>query len=89
MFDEDRNTHTVTAIKDIRSGEEIFCDYGTNYQLGGKLAGKYDTLAGHIPPPKWYKKLFAAPENLKPFQAFQVNPMFWGLLSTLLQITNF
>ena len=55
VFDEDRNTHTVTAIKDIRSGAEIFCDNGTNYQLGGELAGKHDTLVGHRPPPKWYR----------------------------------
>ena len=37
--------HTVTAMKDVR----------TDNQLGGELAGKHDTLAGHRPPPKWYK----------------------------------
>ena len=55
MFDEDRNVHTIAAIKDIYSGEEIFCDYGDKYQLLGGLAGKHDTLAGHRPPPKWYR----------------------------------
>ena len=55
LFDEDRNTHTIHAIKDIGSNEEIFCDYGKSYQLEGKLAGKHDTLAGHRPPPKWYR----------------------------------
>ena len=55
VFDEDRNTHTIHAIKDIGSNEEIFCGYGKSYQLEGKLAGKHDTLAGHRPPPKWYR----------------------------------
>ena len=55
VFDEDRNVHTVAAIKDIYSGEEFFCDYGDKYQLHGVLAGKYDTLAAHRPPPKWYR----------------------------------
>ena len=53
VFDEDINIHTIAAIKSIHSGEEIFCDYGPNYQLYGVLAGKHDTLAGHRPPPKW------------------------------------
>ena len=33
VFDEDRNTHSIAAIKDIYSGEEIFCEYGPNHQL--------------------------------------------------------
>ena len=55
VFDEDRNVHTVAAIKGIYSGEEIVCDYGDKYQLYGDLAGRHDTLAGHRPPPKWYR----------------------------------
>ena len=55
VFDEDRNVHTVAAIKDIHSGEEIFCDYGDKYQLHGNLAGKHYTLAAYRPPPKWYR----------------------------------
>ena len=55
VFDEDRNIHTIVAIKSIHSGEEIFCDYGPNYQLHGVFAGTHDTLAGHRPPPKWYR----------------------------------
>ena len=55
QFDTVRNMHVIVAIKDIYSGEEIFCDYGPNYQLHGVLAGKHDTLAGHRPPPKWYR----------------------------------
>ena len=55
LFDEERNVHTVAAIKDIYSGEQFFCDYGNTYQLQGELAGKHDTLAGHRPPPKWYR----------------------------------
>ena len=47
VFDEYRNIHTIEAIQPIHSGEEIFCDYGPNYQLHGVLAGKHDTLAGH------------------------------------------
>ena len=55
VFDEDRNVQTVAAIKDIYSGEEIFCDYGDIYQLHGDLEGRHNTLAGHRPPPKWYR----------------------------------
>ena len=42
VFDEDRNVHTIAAIK-------------YKYQLHGDLAGKHDTFAGHRPPPKCYR----------------------------------
>ena len=44
VFDEDINVHTIAAIKDIYSGEEIFCDYGDKYQLHGGLAGMHNNI---------------------------------------------
>ena len=35
VFDEDRNTHTVAAIKYIGPGKEIFYDCGAKYQIDG------------------------------------------------------
>ena len=55
VFDEDRNVHTIAAIKETYLGDEIFCDYGDKYQLQGDLVGSHDTLEEHSPPPKWYK----------------------------------
>lgn len=57
VWDDHRNIHLVIAVKDIFSGEEIFCDYGPHYQLQGKYAGKHATLAAKRPPPKWYRQL--------------------------------
>ena len=58
MYDADRIPHTITAIQDIYSGKEIFCeicDCGAKYQLGETLAGTHATLAGQRPPPKWHR----------------------------------
>ena len=47
---------TLLQLLKIFIREKIFfCDYGNKYQLEGELAGKHDTLAGHRPPPKWYR----------------------------------
>ena len=55
VFDKDRNVHTDAVIKNIHPEGEYFCYYGDKYQLHGGYAGKHDALAGHSPPPKWYR----------------------------------
>ena len=80
VFDEDRNVHTIAAIKDIYSGEEIFCDYGDKYQLHGDLAGKHDTLAGHRPPPHGIGKI---PTSLQQTLISVYNPDLWELFQLL------
>ena len=35
VFDEGRNIHTIEVIKSTHPEEELFCDYGPNYQLQG------------------------------------------------------
>ena len=54
QFDTVRNMHVIVAIKDIYSGEEIFCDYGDEYQLFGEYSGKHATISNKKSPPKWY-----------------------------------
>ena len=56
MFDEDTHIQWVQALRDIKSGEEIFCDYGPEYSLTGSLAGKHATLNAKRPPPKWFRE---------------------------------
>ena len=54
QFDTVRNMHVIVCIKDIYSGEEIFCDYGDEYQLFGEYSGKHATISNKKSPPKWY-----------------------------------
>ena len=55
QFDTDRNMHVIVAIRDIYSGEEIFCDYGDEYQLFGEYSGKHATISNKRSAPEWYK----------------------------------
>ena len=54
-FDGDRNAHIIVAIKNIYSGEEIFCNYGDEYEFDGHYCGKHATLSSKKRVPKWYK----------------------------------
>ena len=55
QFDEDTDVHWIVAMRDIKSGEEIFCDNGPDDSLSGPHAGKHATLAACRRPPKWYR----------------------------------
>ena len=55
VYDENTDTQWIEAQQDIKSGEEIFNNYGPEYSLEGSFAGKHITQAARRPPPKWFR----------------------------------